>query len=121
MAEFNLTNEKKITQKEWEEFRAFKEDYQENESTRNLLLQNINDTLRNLLLQNQDINDTLSGRIRSANITEYRNTYIFNSYGILDADHDLILDFELVDEMTKLVECKVSFWIRPFISGVKDI
>jgi len=107
MAEFNLTNEKKITQKEWEEFQAFKEDYQENESTRNLLLQNIN--------------DTLSGLIRSANITEYRNTYVFNSYGILDADHDLIVDFALINEMTKLVECKVSFWVRDFVSGVTNI
>jgi len=121
MEEFNLTNEKKITQKEWEEFQAFKREYEETESTKNLLLQNINDTLRNLLKQNQDINDTLSGGIRSANITEYRNTYVFNSYGILDADHDLIIDFDLIEEMTKLVECKVSFKIRNFNIGVKDI
>jgi len=95
MDDFNLTNEKKITQKEWEEFQAFKKEYQENESTRNLLLQNIN--------------DTLSGRIRSSNIIEYRNTYIFNGIANLDSTYPYIIDFELIDEMTKLVECKVSF------------
>jgi len=121
MDEFNLTNEKKITQKEWREFEAFKEKYQENESTRNLLLQNINDNLRNLLKQNQDINDTLSGGIRSANITEYRNTYVFNDWGNCDATYPFIMNFELLDNMTKLVECKVSFKIRNFNIGVKDI
>jgi len=45
MDDFNLTNEKKITQKEWEEFQAFKEDYQENEAKRNFLLQQQNDLL----------------------------------------------------------------------------
>ena len=69
----------------------------------------------------QEIKDMLEGRIRSANIIEYRNTYIYNNYGVLDATHDLIVDFELIDEMTKLVECKVSFWVRDFVSGVKSV
>lgn len=71
--------------------------------------------------QLQELLDLLEGRIRSANIIEYRNTYVFNNYGILDATHDLIINFELIDEMTKLVECKVSFKVRDFVSGVKDI
>lgn len=71
--------------------------------------------------QLQELLDLLEGRIRSANIIEYRNTYSRDDYGVLDATHDLIIDFTLIDEMTKLVECKVSFWIRDFISGVKDI
>ena len=69
----------------------------------------------------QELVDLLEGRIRSANIIEYRNTYVFNDWGNLDATHDLIIDFELIDEMTKLVECKVNFWVRDFVSGVKDI
>lgn len=71
--------------------------------------------------QLQKLLDLLEGRIRSANMIEYRNTYSRDDYGILDATHDLIIDFTLIDEMTKLVECKVSFWVRDFISGVKDI
>jgi len=69
----------------------------------------------------QDIKDILEGRIRSANIIEYRNTMIFNDWGTLDATYPFIMDFELVDEMTKLVECKVTFKIRNFNIGVKDI
>jgi len=107
MEEFNLTNEKKITQKEWKEFQIFKEEYTENELTKNLLLQRLN--------------DILEGRVRSTNIVEYRNTMIFNDWGNLDSDYPFIMDFELIDEMTKLVECKVSFKIRNFNIGVKDI
>lgn len=69
----------------------------------------------------QEMKDILEGRIRSANIIEYRNTYSRDDYGILDATHDLIIDFTLIEEMTKLVECKVSFWVRDFVSGVTGI
>lgn len=75
-------------------------------------------TTKNLL---QRIMDILEGRIRSANLVEYRNTMIFNDWGNCDATYSFIMDFELVDEMTKLVECKVSFKIRNFNIGVKDI
>ena len=71
--------------------------------------------------QLQKILDILEGRIRSANIVEYRNTMVFNDWGNLDATYPFIMDFELVDEMTKLVECKVTFKIRNFNIGVKDI
>lgn len=75
------------------------------------------DNLRRIKFQLQEINDTLNGRIRSANIVEYRNTMIFNDWGILDSTHPFIMDFELVDEMTKLVECKVTFKIRNYRVG----
>ncbi len=71
--------------------------------------------------QLQQILDILEGRIRSANIVEYRNTMIFNDWGNLDSSYPFIMDFELVDEMTKLVECKVSFKIRNFSIGVVNI
>ncbi|MBA7582092.1 hypothetical protein ES708_24012 [subsurface metagenome] len=54
-------------------------------------------------------------------MVEYRNTYVFNNHGVLDSTHDMIMNFELIDEMTKLVECKVSFKVENFASGVKDI
>jgi len=100
--EFKLpqTNGVKITQEEWDEL-------QEDLKITKFLL--------------QEMKDLLEGRIRSANIIEYRNTYSRDDFGILDATHDLIIDFELIEEMTKLVECKVNFWIRDFVSGVKDI
>lgn len=84
-------------------------------------LDQLENDLRIVKFQLQEINDQLEGRIRSANIVEYRNTYSRDDYGILDATHDLIVDFELIDEMTKLVGCWVSFWVRDFVSGVKDI
>jgi len=73
---------------------------------------------RILKFQLQEILDTLEGRIRSANIVEYRNTMVFNDWGILDSTYPFIMDFELLENMTKLVECKVSFKIRSFSVGV---
>ena len=81
----------------------------------------LQDNMRILKFQMQEILDTLEGRIRSANITEYRNTMIFNDWGNCDSTYPFIMDFELVDEMTKLVECKVTFKVRNFNIGVKDI
>jgi len=69
----------------------------------------------------QEIKDMLEGRIRSANIVEYRNTMVFNDWGNCDSTYPFIMDFELLENMTKLVECKVSFKIRNFNIGVKDI
>ena len=71
--------------------------------------------------QLQEILDTLEGRIKSANIIEYRNTMVFNDWGNCDATYPFIMDFELITNMTKLVECKVTFKIRNFNIGVKDI
>lgn len=69
----------------------------------------------------QEMKDLLEGQIRSVNMVEYRNTYVYTDYGILDADNPLIIDFELIDEMVKLVSCKFSFKIRNFREGVKNI
>ena len=69
----------------------------------------------------QELTDLLEGRIKSNNITEYRNTMVFNDWGILDSTYSFIMDFELLENMTKLVECKVTFKIRNFNIGVKDI
>jgi len=99
MEDFNL-NEKKITQKEWKEYLAFKEEYQENEAEHNLLLQNIN--------------DTLEGGIRSANLKEYRNTYIINAQDSLDDSYPMYVHFNIISEMTKIVSVKMSFWFLNF-------
>jgi len=71
--------------------------------------------------QLQELTDLMEGRIKSANITEYRNTVVFNDWGNCDATYPFIMDFELIENMTKLVECKVTFKIRNFNIGVKDI
>ena len=84
-------------------------------------LEQLQNDLKITKFQLQAINDQLEGRIRSANITEYRNTMVFNDWGILDATYPFIMDFELLENMNKLVECKVTFKIRNFNIGVKDI
>lgn len=81
-------------------------------------LDQLKNDLRIAKFQLQAINDQLEGRIKSSNIIEYRNTMIFNDWGNCDATYPFIMDFELVDEMTKLVECKVSFKIRNFSSPI---
>jgi len=84
-------------------------------------LDELQESQRITKFQLQEILDTLEGRIRSANITEYRNTMVFNDWGNCDSTYPFIMDFELLDNMTKLVECKVTFKIRNFSVGVKDI
>lgn len=84
-------------------------------------LEQIQKDLKITKFQLQEILDILEGRIRSANIIEYRNTMVFNDWGILDANYPFIMDFELLENMTKLVECKVTFKVRNFNIGVKDI
>lgn len=74
-----------------------------------------------LLVEIQALKDMLEGRIRSANMVEYRNTMIFNDWGNCDSTYPFIMDFEIVDEMTKIVEVKVTFKKRNFNIGVKDI
>lgn len=71
---------------------------------------------KNLL---QGIKDILEGRIRSANMVEYRNTYSEYDWGNCDSTYNFIMTFTLIEEMTKLVKCTVSFDMRPFSSGVK--
>ena len=69
----------------------------------------------------QEMVDLMEGRIRSANIVEYRNTMVFNDWGNCDSVYPFIMDFELIENMTKLVECKVTFKKRNFSIGVTNI
>lgn len=89
-----------LTQKQWKEFLSFKEEYQENE------------TKHNLLLQKQ--NDILEGGIRSANLKEYRNTYIVNAQDSLDETYPLYVHFNIIPEMVKIVSIQLSFWFLNF-------
>lgn len=84
-------------------------------------LNQLKNDLRITKFKLQELTDLMEGRIRSANITEYRNTMVFNDWGNCDSSYPFIMDFELLENMTKLVECKISFKIRNFNIGVKDI
>jgi len=89
-----------INRKQWEEFQKFKDEYKEDKGKTNLLLQNINDTIR--------------GGLRSANIKEYRNTYVINAQDSLDASYPMYVHFNIISEMTKIVSIKLSFWLLPY-------
>ncbi len=84
-------------------------------------LDQLKDDLRITKFKLQELTDLMEGRIKSANIIEYRNTMVFNDWGNCDSSYPYIMDFELLENMTKLVECKISFKIRNFNIGVKDI
>lgn len=62
-------------------------------------------------LQLMGIQDTLDGGIRSANIKEFRNTYVINAQDSLDATYPMYVHFNIIDEMVKVVSVKVDFWI----------
>ena len=89
-----------------------------NNNISNLELDQLKEDLRIVKFKLQEILDELEGRIKSSNLIEYRDVYVFNDWGILDENYPFIMDFELVKGMTKLVECKVSFKIRNFSSPV---
>jgi len=89
-----------------------------NNNISNLELEQLKEDLRIVKFKLQEILDQLEGRIKSSNLVEYRDVYVFNDWGVLDANYPLIMDFELVKGMTKLVECKISFKIRNFNSSV---
>ena len=78
----------------------------------------LKEDLRIVKFKLQEILDELEGRIRSANLIEYRDVYVFNDVGNLDATYPLIMNFELIEGMTKLIECKVSFVKRNYRSPV---
>jgi len=89
-----------------------------NSNISNLEIDQLKEDLRITKFKLQEILDQLEGRIKSSNLVEYRDIYVFNDWGILDANYPFIMNFELVKDMTKLVECKVSFKIRNFNSPV---
>ena len=84
-------------------------------------LEQLQKDLKIIKFKMQEMTDLMEGRIRSANIVEYRNTMVFNDWGILDSTYPFIMDFELLENMTKLVECKVTFKIRNFNVGVSGL
>ena len=89
-----------------------------NSNINNLELDQLKEDMRITKFKLQEILDQLEGRIKSSNLVEYRDVYVFNDYGILDKNYPFIMDFELIKDMTKLVECKISFKIRNFSSPV---
>lgn len=84
-------------------------------------IEQLQNDLRIIKFKMQEMTDLMEGRIKSANIIEYRNTMVFNDWGNCDATYPFIMDFELIENMTKLVQCKVTFKIRNFNIGVKGI
>jgi len=102
---FNSLN-KESFQKQWKEFQEFRDEYKENERKRNLLLQNIDDTMR--------------GGLRSANLKEYRNIYVINAEDSLDADFPFYIHFNIVPEMIKIVSIQLSFWFLNFRAYAKS-
>jgi len=77
----------------------------------------LKEDLRIVKFKLQELLDEID-MLRARNVAEYRDVYVFNDVGNLDADNPLIMDFELIEGMTKLIECKVSFRIRNFRSSV---
>ena len=77
----------------------------------------LKEDLRIVKFKLQELLDEID-MLRARNVAEYRDVYVFNDVGNLDADNPLIMDFELIEGMTKLIECKVSFMIRNFRSSV---
>ena len=68
----------------------------------------------NIKRQLQTINDTLQGGLRSANMKEYRNTYVINAQDSLDNTYPLYVHFNIIPEMVKIVSINVSFWFLNF-------
>ena len=70
--------------------------------------------IANIKLQIQNLNDTIKGGLRSANLVEYRNTYVINAQDSLDATYPMYVHFNIISEMTKIVSVKLSFWFQNF-------
>jgi len=83
-----------------------------------LEMEELKKDLRIVKFKLQEILDELEGKRKASNVVEYRDVYVYNDVGNLDATHDFIMDFELVDNMTKLVDCRVSFRTRNYSSPV---
>ena len=81
-------------------------------------IETLKEDLRIVKFKLQELLDELEGRLRSANLIEYRDVYVFNDVGNLDPTYPLIMNFELIEGMTKLIECKVSFIKRNYRSPI---
>ena len=86
------------------------------ENIENLLgLENIKpEDIGKIRLQLQEINDAIRGGLRSANLKEYRNTYVINAQDSLDASYPMYVHFNIIPEMVKIVSINVSFWFQNF-------
>lgn len=82
---------------------------------RELGLENIDlEDIDRIKFQLQQINDTIEGGLRSANLKEYRNTYVVNAQDSLDSSYPFLVHFNIIGEMTRIVSIKLSFWFLNF-------
>ena len=88
------------------------------EDTQKLDVDELKKAFQVVKLQLQEINDNLEAGLRSYNIKEFRNILVFNDWGNCDASNDFIMDFEISDDMTKIIQVKVSFKIRDYMSPI---
>ena len=87
---------------------------------RELGLENLGpEDIDRIKLQLQTLNDTIQGGIRSANLKEYRNTYVINAQDSLDGDLPMYMHFNIIPEMTKIVSIQLSFWFLNFRAYAK--
>ena len=78
-------------------------------------LENIKpEDIAKMKLQLQEINDSIRGGLRSANLKEYRNTYVINAQDSLDASFPMYVHFNIIPEMVKIVSINVAFWFQNF-------
>ena len=76
---------------------------------------NINiDNLKSIGYLLQKNNDLLLGGLRSCSVKTFRNTYVINAQDSLDATYPMYVNFNIIDEMVKIVSIKLSFWLLPF-------
>jgi len=84
-------------------------------------LENIKpEDINKIKLQLQEINDTIRGGLRSANLKEYRNTYVINAQDSLDATYPMYVHFNIIPEMVKIVSINISFWFQNFRAYAKS-
>lgn len=88
-----INNEIKITQEEWDKFQKDLE-------------------LEKLKLQK--VNDNLKGGLTPQNIASFRNTYVITIQDSLDASYPMLVPFDILDGMIKIVKIEVSFRILPY-------
>ncbi|GAG70585.1 unnamed protein product [marine sediment metagenome] len=67
-----------------------------------------------ILNEIQALRDLIEGGLTHRNIKQYRNTYVINAQDSLDATYPMLVPFNVISEMTKMISVKVSFWILPF-------
>jgi len=78
-------------------------------------LENIKpEDINRIKLQLQSIDDAIRGGLRSANLKEYRNTYVINAQDSLDATYPMYVHFNIIPEMVKIVSIQISFWFQNF-------